>query len=147
MDLNRAMLIGNVTRDPEMRTTPNGQNVCNFSIATNRRWKDQASGELKESTEFHNLVAWGKLAQTCSTYLKKGAKVYLEGRLQTRSWEDQTGVKKYRTEVVLDSMIMLDRKGAAPASNVPEAPADAGETPPQQTEGQEAEIKVEDIPF
>jgi single-strand DNA-binding protein len=144
MDLNRVMLIGNVTRDPELRTTPTGQNVCSFSVATNRRWKDQTSGELKESAEFHNLVAWGKLAQTVSSYLKKGSKVYVEGRLQTRSWEDQTGVKKYRTEVILDSMIMLDKKGAAPAADVPSGEPGA---PQQPAEAGEGEIKVEDIPF
>lgn len=144
MDLNRVTLIGNVTRDPELRTTPTGQNVCSFSVATNRRWKDQTSGELKESAEFHNLVAWGKLAQTVSSYLKKGSKVYVEGRLQTRSWEDQTGVKKYRTEVILDNMIMLDKKGAAPAA---EAPSGEPSAPQQPTEAGEGEIKVEDIPF
>lgn len=144
MDLNRVMLIGNVTRDPELRTTPTGQNVCSFSVATNRRWKDQTSGELKESAEFHNLVAWGKLAQTVSSYLKKGSKVYVEGRLQTRSWEDQTGVKKYRTEVILDNMIMLDKKGAAPA---PGASGGEPSVPQQPTEAEEGEIKVEDIPF
>lgn len=145
MDLNRVMLIGNVARDPEMRTTPSGQNVTNFAVATNRRWKDQTSGELKEAVEFTGIVAWGKLAQTVSSYLKKGSKVYVEGRLQTRSWDDQTGAKRYRTEVVCDNMIMLDKKGtgpSAPAASTPEPPAEP--TGPAADPG---EIKVEDIPF
>ncbi len=149
MDLNRATLIGNVTKDPEMRSTPSGQNVVNFSVATNRRWKDQTSGELKEAVEYHNLVAWGKLAQTISTYLKKGSKIYAEGRLQTRSWEDQAGVKKYRTEVVVDNMIMLDKKGSGPAAAAATSDLPSGEAsvPQQPTEAQEGELKVEDIPF
>src|SRR3989338_4391539 len=100
LNLNKAMIVGNVTRDPESRTTPSGQHVANFGVATNRRWKDQQSGEMKEAVEFHNIVAWGRLAETCTQYLKKGSKVYIEGRLQTRQWEDQTGAKKNRTEIV-----------------------------------------------
>jgi len=142
MDLNKAMIIGNVTRDPEARTTPNGQNVCSFAVATNRKWRDKQTQEMQSQAEFHNIVAWARLAETCSTYLKKGSRVYIEGRLQTRSWEDQAGVKKYRTEIVADSMIMLDRKGDTPTQ------------PAKDTEGQqpeppaaEEEIQVEDIPF
>lgn len=138
MDLNKAMVIGNITRDPESRSTPNGQNVCNFGIATNRFWKDQQSGEKKQSVEYHNIVAWGKLAEICSQYLKKGKKIYLEGRLQTRTWDDQAGNKRNRTEIVAENMIMLDRSGApsdAPDNQAAPA-ADSGE-----------EIKVEDIPF
>ena len=140
--LNRATILGNITRDPESRTTTSGQNVVSFGVATNRRWKDQTSGEMKEQTEFHNCVAWGKLAQTISTYCKKGSKVYVEGRLQTRSWDDPQGVKKYRTEIVADNLIMLDKKGDGPA---PEAPAAGSQAePPAPTE---AEINIEDIPF
>src|SRR5690348_12098560 len=123
--LNRATIIGNITRDPESRTTTSGQNVVSFSVATSRRWKDQASGEMKEATEFHNCVAWARLAQTVTSYCRKGSKVYVEGRLQTRSWDDPTGVKKYRTEIVADNLILLDRKSdgpaAAPAADAPEA--------------------------
>ena len=111
--LNRAQIVGNLTRDPEMRYTPNGQAVCSFGVATNRRWKDQ-SGNLQEATEFHNIVAWGKLAEICSQIMHKGSKVYLEGRLQTRSWEGQDGAKRNRTEIVTDNFILLTPKGAAP---------------------------------
>ncbi len=147
--LNRATILGNVTRDPETRTTTGGQSVVSFSVATNRRWRDQASGELKEATEFHNCVAWSKLAQTIGTYVHKGSKIYVEGRIQTRSWDDPTGVKKYRTEIVADSIILLDKKGDVPAgaaSVVPTAaPADPTAQPaPAPTE---AEINIEDIPF
>lgn len=151
--LNRATILGNITRDPESRTTTSGQNVVSFSVATSRRWKDQTSGELKEAVEYHNCVAWAKLAQTISTYCHKGSKVYLEGRLQTRSWDDPTGVKKYRTEIVTDSLIMLDKKGDLPAGQA-SAPAgapmasepteDKSAPPAQPTE---AEINIEDIPF
>lgn len=141
LNLNKAMIIGNVTRDPESRATPSGQTVANFGVATNRRWKDQQSGELKEQVEFHNIVAWGRLAETCNQYLKKGSKVYIEGRLQTRQWEDQTGAKKNRTEIVAETMIMLDRpsgQASAPsAAPAPQAPAQPAEE----------EINVEDIPF
>lgn len=140
--LNKAMIIGNVTRDPESRTTTSGQNVVSFSVATSRRWKDQTSGELRENTEFHNCVAWAKLAQTITTYVKKGSKVYIEGRLQTRSWDDPSGVKKYRTEIIADSLIMLDKRGDAPANVA--APVDDQAQPPAPTE---AEINIEDIPF
>lgn len=142
--LNRATIIGNVTRDPETRTTTSGQSVVSFSIATSRRWKDQASGELKEATEFHNCVAWGKLSQTIGTYCRKGSKVYVEGRLQTRSWDGPDGKKNYRTEIVADSLILLDKKGDGPApSAAPAAPADTQAAPAPTEE----EINIEDIPF
>ena len=147
MDLNKAMIIGNVTRDPEIRTTPNGQNVVSLGIATNRRWTDQA-GQKQEQVEFHNIVAWRKLADIIGQYVKKGSKVYIEGRMQTRSWDDQSGTKRYKTEIVADNLIMLDRAGAAGAQTP--APADTIETqegaqPPQQAG--EPEINVKDIPF
>ncbi len=142
MSLNKALIIGNLTRDPETRTTPSGQTVCNFGIATNRRWKDATSGEMKDQAEFHNIVAWGRLAETCGQYLKKGARTYIEGRLQTRSWEDQTGVKKSRTEIVAEHMIMLDRAGQAAS-----APAKDEKSQPEPAAPAEEEINVEDIPF
>lgn len=142
--LNRATIIGNITRDPETRTTTSGQNVVSFSVATSRRWKDQTSGEMREATEFHNCVAWARLAQTVSSYCRKGSKVYVEGRLQTRSWDDPTGVKKYRTEIVADGVILLDKKGDA----ITEAPAAAKEdATPAATGPVEEEINIEDIPF
>jgi single-strand DNA-binding protein len=106
MDLNKVMLIGNVTQDPEVRTTPQGQNVCSFSVATNRTWTDQ-SGQRQSKAEFHNIVAWRKLADICAQYLQKGKKIYVEGHLQTRNWLAQDGNKKYRTEIIADNMIML----------------------------------------
>jgi single-strand DNA-binding protein len=144
MDLNKATIIGRLTADPESRTTPTGQTVVSFSLATNLVWKD-SNGEKKEKTEFHNIVAWRKLAEIISQYLKKGSRIYLEGRLQTRSWEDQNGVKKYRTEIIADNMIMLDNKSnnTSGTSN-PSAPEDSA---PQKKEEAEEEINIEDIPF
>ena len=145
------MLIGNLTRDPEARTTPNGQNVCTFSIATSRQWTD-AGGARQEKTEFHNLVAWGKLADICKSYLQKGKKIYAEGRLQTRDWTGDDGVKRYRTEIVLENMIMLDRggsQGGAPSTIPPPSPASSVTLPASQppTEEGPQEMRVEDIPF
>ncbi len=120
--LNRAQLIGNLTRDPELRYTPNGKAVCSFGIATNRYWTTE-SGEKKEEADFHNIVAWGKLAELCSQFLVKGRKVFVEGRMQTRSWTGQDGAQKSRMEVVIDDMILLDSKGAAYTPNVAAANA------------------------
>jgi single-strand DNA-binding protein len=106
--LNKVMLIGNLGKDPELRYTPSGVAVATFSIATNESWKDQ-DGNTQERTEWHNIVAWRKLAEICGEYLKKGKKVYIEGRIQTRSYDDKnTGAKKYMTEIVADNLIMLD---------------------------------------
>jgi len=109
--INKAILVGNMTRDPELRYTPQGTAVCTFGVATNRRWKTEA-GELKDEAEFHNIVAWQALAEICAKLLKKGAKVYLEGRLQTRDWTGQDGNKRTRTEIVISDMVLLDSKGA-----------------------------------
>src|SRR3990170_7315864 len=108
--LNKVMLIGNLTRDPELRYTPSGTAVCSFSLATNRSWTPSDGGERKEETEFHRIVAWSKLAELCSQLLVKGRKVYVEGRLQTRSWETPEGDKKYITEVVAEDMVVLDSR-------------------------------------
>lgn len=108
--LNRAELIGNLTRDPELKTTQNGKSVATVGIATNRNWKN-SEGSKHEEAEFHNIVCWGKLAEIVSQYLKKGMKVYFAGRLQTRTWEDEAGIKHYRTEVVADDMIILSPRG------------------------------------
>ena len=107
--LNRATIIGHMTRDPELRTTPNGQSVCSFSIATNRRWTD-ASGGTQEAAEFHDIVAWGKLAEIASTLLHKEDRTYVEGRLQTRSWEGQDGARRSKTEIVAENLINLSPK-------------------------------------
>ncbi|MCF7794886.1 single-stranded DNA-binding protein [Patescibacteria group bacterium] len=151
MDLNKAMIIGNVTRDPETRSTPNGQPVTSFSIATNLTWTDQ-SGQKQQKAEFHNIVAWRKLAEICGQYLKKGSKVYIEGRLQTSDWTgQQDGVKRYKTEIVAENMIMLDSKGGggAPANNNYTQNTQESEPVIQQEEenNDDEEIKVENIPF
>ena len=108
--LNKAMIIGNVGRDPEMRYTQGGSAVCNFSVATNRRYTD-SNGETKEQAEWHNIVAWTKLAEICNEYLSKGSSVYIEGRLQTRKWTDRDENTRYTTEIVAFDMQMLDKKG------------------------------------
>lgn len=140
MDLNKAMIIGRITRDPDARTTPNGQSVASFSIATNFTWKD-AQGQRQERVEFHNIVAWRKLADICKQYLHRGSKIYIEGRLQTRSWQDQQGVTKYRTEIIADNMIMLDSKGSGVST-----PMEGGDVTPAPAVADD-EIKVENIPF
>lgn len=107
--LNKATLIGNLTRDPELRFTPQGAAVCTFGVATNRQWTTE-SGEKKEDVEFHRIVAWNKLAELCAQLLAKGRKVYVEGRLQTKSWNAQDGAQRTTTEIVISSMIILDSK-------------------------------------
>lgn len=107
--INKVILIGNLTRDPEMRETPNGQKVTTFGVATNREWMTQ-DGEKKSSAEFHECVAWAKLAEICEKYLKKSKLVYIEGYLKTRSWESEEGVKKFKTEVIVQDMVMLDKR-------------------------------------
>jgi len=116
--LNKVQLIGNLAKDPELRYTPNGNAVCTFTLATNRSWTTE-SGEKKEEADFHRIVAWNKLAELCSQFLVKGRKVYVEGRLSTRSWTGQDGQQKYMTEVVIDDMILLDSKTAGSATVQP----------------------------
>src|SRR3990167_5575010 len=115
--LNRVQLIGNLTRDPELRYTPNGTAVCSFGLATNRSWKTD-SGEKHDEAEFHNIVAWNKLADLCSQFLVKGRKVYVEGRLATRTWTGQDGAQRNRTEIVISDMILLDSNRPAAGSTV-----------------------------
>lgn len=140
MDLNKATIIGRLTADPESRTTPNGQTVVTLTVATNYTWND-ANGQKQEKAEFHNIVAWRKLAEIIAQYLKKGSKIYIEGRLQTRSWEDQNGNKKYRTEIIADNMIMLDSKGGDTM------PTKETTQDTKSSEPDEEEINIEDIPF
>ncbi len=148
------MVIGNLVRDPEVKTTPSGQSVASFSIATNFVWTDQ-SGQKQEKAEFHNIVAWRRLAEICGQYLKKGSKIYIEGRLQTRDWVGQDGIKKYRTEIVAENMIMLDSKGGSGGNfqDQAQAPAPAPSQTPSEPvinvdeEPKEDEIQVENIPF
>jgi len=145
MDLNKAMIIGRLTRDPEIRTTTTGQNVASFSLATNRVWKDQ-SGAKQERVEYHNIVAWGKLAEIIGQYLGKGKRVYVEGRLQTSDWEGQDGVKRYKTEITAENLIMLDSKGNSPSPMAGNAPVPTIQQEPADNNSTD-EIKVEDIPF
>jgi single-strand DNA-binding protein len=126
--LNRVQLIGNLTRDPELRYTPNGNGVCTFSIATNRSWTTDA-GEKREEVDFHRIVAWNKLAELCSQFLTKGRKVYVEGRLSTRNWIAQDGSQKSTTEVVIDDMILLDNKQSGGASAQPSKRSEEFEEP------------------
>lgn len=142
------MIIGNLTRDPETRTTPSGQTVTSFGVATNLVWTD-ASGQKQKKVEYHNIVAWRRLAEICAQYLKKGNKIYLEGRLQTREWQAQDGSKRQRTEIVAENMIMLDTKSNTAMDNAPSAPS-TGNSPavePKEPPVADDEIKVEDIPF
>lgn len=131
--LNKVMLIGNLTRDPEMRYTPQGTAVCTFGVATNRSWTLD-TGEKKEDVEFHNVVAWNKLAEICAQLLKKGRKVYVEGRLATRSWQGKDGTQKQRTEVVINDMLILDKK------------EDSGEAIEIPEQGVEAQVSPEEAP-
>lgn len=128
--LNKVTLIGNLGKDPELSYTTSGVAVAKFSIATGERWKDD-SGNMQERTEWHNIVAWRKLAEICGQYLKKGSKVYLEGKLQTRSWDDKnTGVKRYTTEIIAGDLIMLDSKGGnGGGGGFQEAPSDEPQEP------------------
>ena len=133
--LNKVMIIGNVGRDPEMRYTPSGSAVTSFSVAVSRRWTTPEN-EVRDETEWFNVVAWNKLAETCNSLITKGRKVYIEGRLQTRSWEGPDGQKKYRTEVIASTMLLLDnrpREAGAPSGGEPGFPSD--------------EMEPDDIPF
>ncbi len=134
--LNRAQIIGNLTRDPEMRYTPSGTAVVTFSVATNRSWKTE-SCEARDEAEFHRIVAWDKLAQICSQLLKKGSKVFVEGRIQTRKWQTADGQPRTTTEIVINDMIVLDNKGEGGAS-VSEPAGEAIDVP----DDFEAEINV-----
>ncbi len=155
--LNRAEILGNMCRDPELRTTPNGSSVCSFGVATNEQWKGQ-DGSQQERTEFHNVVVWGKLAEQVSKEISKGRKVHISGRLQTRSWETPDGVKKYTTELIADSVTSLGHPHAdievnaaevpaAQTAGQPAAPAPSTQSPDVPEVNYESEIKPEDLPF
>lgn len=143
MDLNRATLIGNITRDPEVRTTPSGKSVTTLGVATNRAWTD-AAGQKQTQVEFHSVVLWSKLAEIAGQYLRKGSRIYIEGRLQTREWTAQDGAKRTRTEIVAENMIMLS---GGPRGERPTSPASSPAPVAGAPEAVEEEVKVEDIPF
>lgn len=136
--LNKVQLIGNLTRNPELKYTPSGSAYCTFGIATNREWK--VDGENKQQTDYHNIVAWQKLGELCAQLLKKGTKVYVEGRIQNREWDGQDGQKVKRTEIVIEDMIILDsKKGAADSSS-------KEESVPEEVNSID-EINTDDLPF
>jgi single-strand DNA-binding protein len=151
-DFNQAIVMGNLTRDPEMRTTPSGQNVTSFSVATNRSWQDQ-SGERKDAVEYHNVVAWGKLGELVNNYLKKGRKVLVVGRLQTRNWDAEDGSKRNRTEIVATDINFVG--GQAEAGDFSndemnqEAPAakTAKKEDTSMDDLGDGDINLDDIPF
>ena len=125
--VNRAILIGNLGKDPEVRYTPSGQPVCNFNIATSEKWTDKSSGQAQERTEWHRIVVWGKQAEPCGKYLQKGRSVYVEGRIQTREWTDKEGVKKYTTEINASTVEFLGGKdGGGPRASGNGAPRASG---------------------
>lgn len=145
--VNKVILIGNLGRDPEVRYTPNGLAVANITIATTEAWKDKQSGENQERTEWHRVVMYGRTAEIAGEYLRKGSKIFIEGRLQTRKWQDKnTGQDRYTTEVIADSLEMLGSKGGASG-----APTDSSSMPEKSAAGEVPAVPVEsfddDIPF
>jgi len=139
--INKAILIGNLGRDPEVRYTQNGTAVANFTIATSEKWKDKNTGEMQERTEWHRIVTFGRLAEICGEYLSKGRQVYIEGRLQTRSWE-QEGVTRYTTEIIANDMKMLGPKGSSDSYR-PASPSPSKDYP----DSPYPEPQDDDIPF
>lgn len=147
MYLNKAMIFGNLTRDPELKSLPSGMQVCSLSIATNRTYKDR-EGKRVESTDYHNVVVFGVQAENSAKYLRKGASAYVEGRLQTQSWE-KDGTKHYRTEIVADRVQFGPRTGGAPTGNDGGSAASSAPAQPQGgvPDYPEEDINPEDIPF
>jgi len=146
--INKVILVGNLGRDPEMRYTPNGIAVCSFSIATSETYKDKNSGERITQTEWHNIVLWRGLAETSEKYLRKGSKVYIEGKLKTRKWDDNQGITRYSTEIVADVMQMLDKKVTdSPESFVSKTTEVKNVVEPSISSEMGEEIKGGDLPF
>ena len=147
MNFNKVIIIGRVTKDPEVRTTSSGQSVASLSVATNRVWNNN-SGERQEKTEFHNVVAWGKLAEICGQYLTKGQEVLFEGRLETRVWEGQDGQKRSRTEIIAENMQMGAKSRGTGAGGYEKSPeASSQPQAPDKNAPEDEEIRIEDIPF
>ena len=151
LNLNRAQILGNLTKDPEMRYTPNGQAVSSFAVATNRKWKGRDGAADGEDTQYHDIVVWGKQAEAVTPMLKKGGPVFVEGRLQTRNWEGQDGVKRYKTEIVADNIIVLGGRGGEGGnfmSRQSENPIEIGDKKVKDSPApKEDEIDIEEIPF
>jgi single-strand DNA-binding protein len=140
--VNKAIIVGNLGRDPEMRYTPNGDPIASFSVATTEKWKDK-QGEQQEKTEWHNITIFGKLAEVCGEYLKKGSSVYLEGRIQTDKYTDKAGIEKYSTKIIADRMQMLGGKPEGSTSKTAETKADSKKGKPSETFSE----MDDDIPF
>jgi len=153
MNLNKVILIGNLTSDPELRSTPSGQPVCNFRMATNRTWTDKGSGQKQQEAEYHTVVAWGRLAEIASQFLTKGSLAMIEGRLRTRSWQDSSGNKRFRTEVVAQTLQLGPRgqktinETESAKEDIPiiEEPSPTEGVASEEKEGDEIDVK--DIPL
>lgn len=143
MNFNKAFVLGNITRDPESRTTPSGQTVANFGVATNRFYTDQQN-QKQQKVEFHNIVAWGKLGDICAQYLKRGQLVFIEGRIETRTWDGPDGTKKFKTEIIAENMQMGPKIGAGGKGDFAPASPTSQEGP---TSFSDDEIEIKDIPF
>lgn len=146
MNLNKVFVLGNLAKDPEVRTIPSGQQVATFSVATNRVWFNQAK-EKNQEVEFHNIVAWGRLAEIAGQYLTKGKMVLIEGRIKTRSWQAQDGTKKYRTEIIAESMQMGPKTQGASSYSKPETKEDAPVVEENSVSDNSGEITTEEVPF
>jgi single-strand DNA-binding protein len=147
--VNKVIVVGNLGKDPDTRFMPDGKAVCNFSVATTDTWKDKATGEKKEATEWHRVSSFGRLAEICGEYLKKGSQVYIEGKLRTRKWQDKEGQDRYTTEIIADAMQMLGSRSGMGAGEPREMrePSAAGEArPPKKAAGQFQDMD-DDIPF
>jgi single-strand DNA-binding protein len=146
--VNKVILIGNLGKDPEVRYMPNGNAVCNVTLATSESWKDKQTGEQKEQTEWHNLTFYRRLAEIAGEYLRKGSKIYVEGRLQTRKWQDKNGNDRYTTEIIANEMQMLDSKGGGSTGFSNAAPAQqASSAAPAAAPPSSSNDFDDDIPF
>ncbi len=143
--INKAIIVGNVGKDPEVRSTPDGKAVAGFTVATSESWKDKTSGEKKEQTEWHRVVAFGRLAEIIRDYVKKGSKVYVEGKLKTNKWQDKDGSDRYTTEIIANELQMLDQKGQTNAYPRDDPPQ--GNAPPPSVPQGGVEDFDDDIPF
>jgi len=147
--VNKVIVVGNLGKDPETRFLPDGKAVCNFSVATTDTWKDKATGEKKEATEWHRISSFGRLAEICGEYLKKGSQVYIEGKLRTRKWQDKEGQDRYTTEIIADAMQMLGSRSGMGGGEPREMrePSAAGESRPAKKPAGQFQDMDDDIPF
>lgn len=147
MSVNKVILLGRLGQDPELKYTPNGAGVCNFSLATSESWTDKNSGQKQERTEWHRIVVWGKLAELCNQYLAKGRQAFVEGRLQTRSWEDKDGNKRYTTEINANTVQFIGANTGATDSNKASTGATPAAQPAEYNIAPDASFASDDIPF